>query len=89
MITNEENRVTLNFPRLVDQYVKVYLADKPNEALQYLCLSSLYSIKQGYPNDAMVQVAKNYICKFTLGSKDFKMILGTDGQERSVSLKCF
>ncbi|GAA5803362.1 hypothetical protein HPULCUR_008841 [Helicostylum pulchrum] len=86
LIINEENRATLNFPRLVDQYVKVYLADKPNEALQYVCLSSLYSVKQGYPNDAMVQIAKNYICKFTLNSKDFKTILGTDGQERSPGL---
>ncbi|KAI9366537.1 Nup93/Nic96-domain-containing protein [Pilaira anomala] len=83
LITNVENRVTLNFPRLLYRFIKVYLSNKPNEALQYLYILSLYSPKQGYPDDTMVQIAKDYVCEFIQSSKDYKHILGVaNGQER-------
>lgn len=88
VIINAENRVTLNFPRLLYRFVKVYLSNKPNEALQYLYILSLYSPKQGYPDDTMVQIAKDYVCEFIQSSKEYKQILGVaNGQERIVSNK--
>ncbi|KAG2214436.1 hypothetical protein INT47_000992, partial [Mucor saturninus] len=83
LITLENNVKTLNFPRLIYQYVKVYLLERPKEALHYLALLSLYSPKKGYPNNDMVNLARTYVCKFTAESKDFKIILGSSGQERA------
>jgi hypothetical protein len=81
----ENNTFMLDFTRLVYQYVQVYLANDAKNALQYLCLFSLYSPKQGYHNQSMIQLAKSNICKYTMTSKEFKAILGSVNDERIVS----
>ncbi len=82
---DDDNRPTLNFPRLIYQYVQVYTSNNPNQAIQYLALITLYSRKQGYPTDEMVNLARSYICKFALSIEDFKTLLGSHDDKRVVS----
>lgn len=75
---------TLNFPHLIYQYVQVYIPESLKEALQYLCLLSLYSPKQGYPSNDFVDLAKQNICRFTIASNDFKALLGSRSNETRI-----
>lgn len=70
--------------RLIYQYTQVYVSNDLYKALQYLCLLTLYSPKQGYTNEQMIYTAKSCICKFTMANGDFKSLLGELDNERKV-----
>lgn len=76
---------SLNIERLIYKYIQVYTAKDLYKALQYLCLLTLYSPKQGYTNSNMVDIAKSCICKFTMTNGDFKSLLGVLDNERKVN----
>ncbi|KAI9482779.1 MAG: Nup93/Nic96-domain-containing protein [Benjaminiella poitrasii] len=73
---------TLNYPRLIYQYVQTFIQQNAKNALQYLYTLSLYSPKQGYPDQSMVQLAKSYIHKFSLSSNDYQSLLGSETNGR-------
>ncbi|KAI8644553.1 Nup93/Nic96-domain-containing protein [Parasitella parasitica] len=75
---NAKNQVHyFNFPRLLYQYVQVFLSESRQNALQYLYLLSLYSPTNGYHDQSMIQLAKLTVCQFILDTKDFETLLGT------------
>ncbi|CEP18109.1 hypothetical protein [Parasitella parasitica] len=66
-----------NFPRLLYQYVQVFLTESRQNGLQYLYLLSLYSQINGYRDQSMIQLAKSFVCQFILDTKDFVTLLGS------------
>lgn len=85
----ENNTFMLDLTRLVYQYVQVYMSNDASNSLQYICLLSLYSPKHGYHDQSMIQLAKSYVCKYTMASKEFKAILGSTNHEENVSHSSF
>jgi nuclear pore complex protein Nup93 len=85
VVIQEGNTHMLDWVRLVYQYVQVYLANDAKKALEYISLFSLYSPKQGYHDQGMIQLAKSYTCKYTMASKEFKAILGSVDDKKIVS----
>lgn len=82
LLVDDENRPTLNFARLIYQYVQVYISKNSRQAVHYLSLLTLYSPKQGYSTNEMIELAKSYICRFAMSSKDFKNLLGSHEDKR-------
>ncbi|KAI8883137.1 NIC-domain-containing protein [Backusella circina FSU 941] len=76
IITDNKNKqLSLNFGRLIHQYVHVFLYDRPKETLQYIYLLSLYSSRHGYTSDEMVDLCRSYMTTLVLRSIDFKSTL--------------
>jgi nuclear pore complex protein Nup93 len=75
IMDNDNDQVLLNFGRLIHQYVHVFLYDRPRETLQYIYLLSLYSARNGYTSDDMLDLCRSCMTNLVLRSNDFKSTL--------------
>ncbi|KAI8088019.1 Nup93/Nic96-domain-containing protein [Gilbertella persicaria] len=86
-----ENKSHHGYPSKFAEWIHFYVQawipkDQPQLALQYLYLLTLYTTKQGYPNDDMIQLAISFIIQFTLEKNDFKTLIGTPQTGRGMGL---
>lgn len=75
IVIMDNDQVLLNFGRLIHQYVHVFLYDRPRETLQYIYLLSLYSVRNGYTSDDMLDLCRSCMTNLVLRSNDFKSTL--------------
>ncbi|KAG0188042.1 hypothetical protein DFQ28_005470 [Apophysomyces sp. BC1034] len=83
LILEENNRVSLNFARLIYQYTRAFSVSNPRQALQYLILLTLYSNRREQTSCDMTSLCYLHIRDLMLACKDFKAILGTKITEYS------
>ncbi|KAI8989448.1 Nup93/Nic96-domain-containing protein [Pilobolus umbonatus] len=76
LILDRQGRTSLNFGYLINQYVRMFLSDDPDNALQYFYLLTLYSNIEGPTVDDMTILSREYICSYVTGIQDYKAILG-------------
>lgn len=70
MITEWDGSVSLNFGRLISQYVRLFVSDTLDDALQYLYLITLY------PTEDMMIICREQIFNYAVSCNDYKKIIG-------------
>lgn len=70
MITEPDGNVSLNFSRLINQYVRLFIYDDSDNALQYLYLITLY------PTNDMMTLCRQQIIQYIVESKEHKKLIG-------------
>ncbi|KAF7720998.1 hypothetical protein EC973_005635 [Apophysomyces ossiformis] len=81
LILEDDSRVSLNFTRLIYQYIRLFSTSNPRQALQYLFLLTLYSDCREATGCDMTSVCYMYIRDLLLTSKEFKALLGSKTSE--------
>ncbi|KAG2205560.1 hypothetical protein INT47_005935 [Mucor saturninus] len=71
LVTEPDGNVSLNFARIINQYVRLFVSDHAEFALQYLYLITLYS------NEDMTTICREYIANYIAGRTDYKSIIGS------------
>ncbi|KAL0093924.1 Nup93/Nic96-domain-containing protein [Phycomyces blakesleeanus] len=71
-----KNIPEINFDQLVYRYTKVYVFENTKCILNYILLLSLFTPHHGFPNNSMVEKAREYIRRLVLFTKSFKEFLG-------------
>ncbi|KAI8144737.1 Nup93/Nic96-domain-containing protein [Fennellomyces sp. T-0311] len=82
LIIEDDRRESLNFARLIYQYVRISAASNEQNALNYLYLLTLYSDRQRYHSDDMTSLCHAYIRELVSCSKDPKALLGVRSPEQ-------
>lgn len=81
VIVEDDDRISLNFPRLIYQYVRIFAATNPQDALNYMYLLTLYSDRRR-DSDDMMSLCHSYVQDLVLTTKDCNVILGTLSPEQ-------
>lgn len=70
MVNEVDGRVSLNFSRLISQFVRLFVSDTSDDALQYLYLITLY------PTPDMTILCREYIINYIVRCNEYKQIIG-------------
>lgn len=83
VVTEFDGGVSLNFARIINQYVRLFVSDHVVFGLQYLYLITLY------PSEDMSTICREHIVNYIAGRTDYKDIVGSvdygQGQQGLVS----
>ncbi|KAI8880586.1 NIC-domain-containing protein, partial [Backusella circina FSU 941] len=88
LIIQHDGSVSLNFARLISQYVRFSFPDNPNDAFQYQYLLSLFS-DLSHANNDMMTLCREHLCSYIASANDYKSLIGTQQQPSSVSIEKF
>lgn len=81
MITELDGSVTLNFSRLINQYVHLFVYDDSDSALQYIYLITLY------PTSDMVTLCRQQIIDYVVRSKEHEKLIGSTNSTSQSSIE--
>lgn len=76
MVTEANGNVSLNFARLISQFVRSFLPTTHDEALHYLFLITLY------PSEDMKLLCREQVLNYIVCCKDYKQIIGNIDQKQ-------
>lgn len=71
MVTEFDGTVSLNFARIISQYVRLFVSNQAEFGLQYLYLITLYS------SEDMATICREHVSNYIAGCTDYKNIIGT------------
>ncbi|KAG2230498.1 hypothetical protein INT48_009873 [Thamnidium elegans] len=70
LVTEVDGSVRLNFSRLISQFVRLFVSDASDDALQYLYLITLY------PTEDMTILCREYIINYIVRCSEYKQTIG-------------
>ncbi|KAI9255861.1 Nup93/Nic96-domain-containing protein [Helicostylum pulchrum] len=70
LVTEVDGSVSLNFSRLISQFVRLFVTDASDDTLQYLYLITLY------PTEDMTILCREYIINYIVRCDKYKQIIG-------------
>ncbi|KAI8328836.1 Nup93/Nic96-domain-containing protein [Chlamydoabsidia padenii] len=63
------------------QQQQPYIIQHPKNSIHYLFFMTMYSTRNGYSNDNLVNMARSYVRGLVLDNDDYKMFLGSSSSE--------